>query len=92
MYTFLDQSQPTSEIEWLCVDVDGYKIVNVYKPPPISGSPSVFSILSYAGDFNCRHADWDYDDNSLDDESSAGWESINCLALLHNAKDAASFY
>ena len=23
----LDQSPPTSEIEWLCVDVDGYKIV-----------------------------------------------------------------
>ena len=33
-YTLLDQSPPTSEIEWLCVDVDGYKIVNVYKPPP----------------------------------------------------------
>ena len=31
-YTLLDQSPPTSEIEWLCVDVDGYKIVNVYKP------------------------------------------------------------
>ena len=29
-----DQSPPTSEIEWVCVDVDGYKIVNVYKPPP----------------------------------------------------------
>ena len=33
-YMLLDQSPPTSEIEWLCVDVDGYKIVNVYKPPP----------------------------------------------------------
>ena len=33
-YTLLDHSPPTSEIEWLCVDVDGYKIVNVYKPPP----------------------------------------------------------
>ena len=33
-YTLLDQSLPTSEIEWLCVDVNGYKIVNVYKPPP----------------------------------------------------------
>ena len=29
-----DQSPLTSEIEWPCVDVDGYKIVNVYKPPP----------------------------------------------------------
>ena len=34
-YTLLDQSPPTSEIEWLCVDVDGYKIVNIYKPPPM---------------------------------------------------------
>ena len=32
-YTLLDQSSLTSEIEWLCVDIDGYKIVNVYKPP-----------------------------------------------------------
>ena len=33
-HTLFDQSPPTSEIEWLCVDVDGYKIINVYKPPP----------------------------------------------------------
>ena len=53
-YMLLDQSPPTSEIEWLCVDID--------------------------------------DDNSPDDECLAGWASINCLALLYNAKDAASFY
>ena len=46
----------------------------------------------YAGDFNCRHADWDYDDNSPDGECLACWASINCLALLYNPKDAASFY
>ena len=92
----MDQSPPTSEIEWLCVDVDGYKIVNVYKPPstrlqtldlPVFPHP-----CRYAGDFNCRHADWGYDDNSPDGECLAGWASINCLALLYNAKDAASFY
>ena len=33
-YTLLNQSPPTLEIKWQCVDVDGYKIVNVYKPPP----------------------------------------------------------
>ena len=33
-YTLLDQSPPTWEIEWLCVDVDGYKTINVYKPRP----------------------------------------------------------
>ena len=77
-YTLLDQSPPTSEIEWLCVDV-----VNVYKPPltrlrtldlPVFPHPCL-----YAGDFNCRHADWGYDDNSPDGECLAGWASINCL-------------
>ena len=46
----------------------------------------------YAGDFNCHHADWGYDDNSPDGECLADWASINCLALLYNAKDAACFY
>ena len=95
-YTLLDQSPPTSEIEWLCVDVDGYKIVNVYKPPPTRlrtlDLPMFPHPCLYAGDFNCRHADWGYDDNSPDGECLAGWASVNCLALLYNAKDAASFY
>ena len=96
-YTLLDQSSPTSEVEWLCVDVDGYKIVNVYKPPPSvtlanPGSPSVSHPCLYADGFNCRHADWGYNDNSPDGECLAGWTSINCLVLLYNAKDAASFY
>ena len=95
-YTFLDQSPPTSEIEWLCVDVDGYKIVNVYKPPPTRLQTLDLPVFPhpclYAGDFNCRHADWGYDDNSPDGECLAGWESINCHALLYNAKDAVSFY
>ena len=46
----------------------------------------------YAGDFNCRHADWGYDDNSPDRDCLADWASIDCLALLYNSKDAASFY
>ena len=41
-YTLLDQSPPTSEIEWLFVNVDGYKIVNVYKPPPTHCKPWIF--------------------------------------------------
>ena len=95
-YTLLNQSPPTSEIEWLCVDVDGCKIVNVYKPLPTrlrSLDLPVFTHLSpYAGDFNYRHADWGYDDNSPDGECLAGWARIHCLALLYNVKDAASFY
>ena len=95
-YTLLDQSPSTSEIEWLCVDVDGYKIINVYKPPPtrlqsldlpVFPHPSV-----YAADFNCRHADWGYDDNSPEGECLAEWASIKYLAVLYNAKDAFSFF
>ena len=67
-YTLLDQSPPTSEIEWLCMDVDGYKIVNIYKPPPTRLRTLDLPVFPhpclYAGDFNCRHADWGYDDNS----------------------------
>ena len=87
----LDQSPSTSEIKWLCVDVDGYKVVNVYKPLrtrlrsldlPVLPHPCL-----YAGDFNCGDVD-----NSLDGECLAGWACINCLVLLYNAKDAVSFY
>ena len=34
-WTLFDQSPPTLEIEWLCFDVDGYKIASIYKSPPI---------------------------------------------------------
>ena len=95
-YTLWDQFPLISEIEWLCVDVDGYKIVNVYKPPPTRLRTLDLPVFPhpcfYAGDFNCRHADWGYDDNSPDGECLTGWASINCLALLYNAKDTASFY
>ena len=33
----------------------------------------------YAGDFNCCHADWGYDENSPDGECLVGWASINVL-------------
>ena len=95
-YTLLDQFLLTSEIEWLCVDVDGYKIVNVYKPLPTRLRSLDLPVFPhpclYAGDFNCRHADWGYDDNTPDGECLADWENINCLALLYNAKDAANFF
>jgi len=32
-WSLVDQSRDQSETECLCVDVAGYKIVNVYKPP-----------------------------------------------------------
>ena len=95
-YTLLDQFLPTSQIEWLCVDVDGYKIVNLYKLSPrqlrFLNLPVFPDHCLYAGDFNCRHFDWVYDDNSLDCKCLVDWKSINTLALLCYAKDIASFY
>ena len=81
-YTLLDQSSTTSEIECLRVDVDGHKIVNVYKPPLTLSRPIDIPVF-YTGDFNCRDVDWGYDDNSPDGKCLAGWASINCLALLY---------
>ena len=82
-YTLLDQSPPTSEMEWLCVDVDGYKIVNVYKPPPTRLRTLDLPVFPhpclYAGDFNCRHADWGYDDNSPD---VSAWLAGKVLIVL----------
>ena len=56
-WTLYNQPPTTSETEWLCVDVDGYKIVNIYKPPPtrlqVSDLPVFTHPCRYAGDFNC---------------------------------------
>ena len=78
------------------MNVDGYKIVNVYKPPPTRlqacDLPMFPHPCPYAGDFNCLHADWGYSANSVDGECLAGWASINSLTLLYNPKDSASFH
>ena len=95
-WTLSGQSPPTSETEWLCVDVDGYKIVNIYKPPPtrlqVSHLPVFPHPSLYAGDFNCHHVDWGYNINNADGECLVAWASNNSLVLLHNPKDAASFH
>ena len=93
-WTIFDQSPPTSKTERLCVDVDGYKIINVYKPPLIhlSDLPVFSHPCLYAGNFNCLHVDWGYDANSPVGECLVGWASTNNLALFHNPKDAASFH
>ena len=89
----MDQSPPTSEIKWLCVDVDGYKIVNVYKPLPTRLQTLDLPVFPhpclYAGNFYCCHADWGYDTTV---QTVSAWLDGQVLALLHNDKDAASFY
>jgi len=54
-----DQPPEQSETEWLCVDVTGYKIINVNKPSRLR--LTLMTILTfphprlYVGDFNCQH-------------------------------------
>ena len=58
-WTLADWSREDFKIEWLCVDIAGLKIIDIYKPPsshllimslPVFPSPCV-----HAGDFNCQH-------------------------------------
>ena len=95
-WTLVSQSPVTSEIEWLCVDVDDYKIVNIYKPPPTRLQVSDFPVFPhpclYAGDFNSPHVDWGYNSSSVDGECLLAWANSNNLALLHNPKDEPSFH
>ena len=46
----------------------------------------------YAGDFNCHHVDWGYDNSNPDGECLAGWASANNFTLLYSPKEAASFH
>ena len=95
-WTLVDQSPFTSETEWLCVDVDGYKIVNVYKPPPTPLQTTDLPVFPhpvlYSGDFNCPHVNWGYSSNSADGECLVAWASLNGLVPLHDPKDMAPFH
>ena len=80
-WTLVDQSPATSETEWLCVDNDGYRIVNVYKPPSTrlqaSDLPVFPHLVLYAGDFNCPHVNWVCRTSSSDGECLVAWASLN---------------
>jgi len=55
-WSLVDQSPEQSETEWLCLDVSGYKVVNVYKPPRSRLTPTTIPTFPhpslYVGDFN----------------------------------------
>ena len=92
-WTLVDQSPFSSETEWLCVDVDGYKIVIVYKPPPtplqITDLPVFPHHVLYSGNFNCLHVNWG---NSADGECLVAWASFSGLVPLYDPKDMATFH
>ena len=85
-----------SETEWLCVDVDGYRIVFVYKPPSTRLQASDLPVFPhpvlYAGDFNCPHVNRGYGTSSADGERLVAWTSLNGFVARHNPKDVATFH
>ena len=94
-WTLVGQSPATSDTEWLCVDVDGYRIANVYKPPPTRLQASDLPVFPHpvlhTGDFNCPHVNYGYRTSSADVECLVAWSSFNGLVPLHNSKDVATF-
>jgi len=77
-WSLLDQSPEQSETEWLCVDVAGYKIINVYKTPRSRFTPTAIPTFAHPSlhvdDFNGQHVNWGYIRTSPDDESLDSWE------------------
>jgi len=94
-WSLVDQPPEQSEAEWLCVDVAGYKIINVYKPPHSRFTPTAIPTFPhpslYVGDLNCQHVNWDYNKTSPDGENLDSWATSNNLGLLYNPKESASF-
>jgi len=94
-WSLVNQSPKQSEIEWLCVDVAGYKIINVYKPPHSLFTPTAIPTFPhpslYVGDFNCQHVKRGYNKTSRNGESLDSWATSNNLGLLYNPKKTGSF-
>jgi len=92
-WSLVDQSPEQSEIEWLCIDVKGYKIINIYKPPSLRFTPTAIPTFAntslYVGDFNYQHVNWGYNKTS-DSESLDSWATSNNFGLLYNLKQACT--
>ena len=84
-----------SDIEWLCVDICGFKIINVCKLPPSQMTPTSVPMFSHpclhAGDFNYQHTNWDYNSVNEDGRCLATWAAGGNLSLQYDPKGPASF-
>ena len=90
--SLVDQSPEQSETEWMCIDVAGCKIINVYKPPrsrlaPIRPSRH-FHIHTPVCNWWFQLPTWQlgYSKTSPNGESLNLRETANTLGLLYDAK------
>jgi len=85
-----NQSTEQSETAWLCADVAGYKIINLYKPPRSRFTPTAIPTFPhpslYNGDFNCQRVNWGHNKTSPDSESVNSWATSDNHGLLYNPK------
>ena len=77
------------------MDVAGYKIINVYKPPRSRLTPTAIPTFPhpslYVGNFNCENVNWGYNKTSPDGESLYSWATSNNLGLLYDPNEVISF-
>jgi len=63
-WPLVNQSAEQSETKWLCLDVAGHKIINVYKPTRSRFTPVAIPMFPHPNlhvdDFNCQHVNWAY--------------------------------
>ena len=95
-WSLVNQSPDQSETELLWVDVAGYNIINVYKPPrsqltattiPTFPNPSL-----YVGDFNCQHVNWGCNTTYPDGESLDSWATSKQPWTVVQRKGNSKFF
>ena len=90
-WTLCSQSRPLLDTEWLYEDVNGYKIINIYKPPQRDCKhltyecflTQLFTLMT----FNSTHTERGYNNNTADGYSLTTCANFIGLALLYNRKD-----
>ena len=93
---FIQKSPEGNPIEWITIDIDGCKIVNIYKPPPATitrrNLPTVTGPTIVCGDLNSRNTAWGYPDTNPNGHSITCWDDGVGLHLLYDKKDHPTFF
>ena len=58
-----NSSGKDSDIDWQCINVESYSIINICKPPPSQKTLTLLLVFDtpciYADDFNCQDTHWE---------------------------------
>ena len=88
-WTSVAQSQADAEIEWMCISIADYNIVNIYiiQAPTLAYVTTVPTNVPLLQFKRWRHIDWGYNTASSNGESLADWAANNHLALLFTRRN-----